>query len=134
MEYITYTIKCKAPNGVKRFAKYTLKAPFGGFTDWECSCDTKYGLRRTKAYTAYLNAEDNIGITFSTLTSDELIYYSMLTIPSENKLFRVHIPVENIVEIKRNGDKNSVSTFLWGIGLFQFVLDEDEKEEKETRK
>lgn len=133
------TIVYKFPNALDSHPQeYVLKVPTGGLK-WECWCDNKYGVRRVKEYGAYLNEDDNIGVTFTTRTDDGLRYYNSLTVPSEDKVgqIREHIPLQYIVEIRGNNGKpydniftDRIDTFLYAIGLPQFVLEEDEANEK----
>ena len=133
------TIVYKFPNAIDSHPQeYVLKIPTGGFS-WECWCNNKYGVRRVKEYGAYLNEDDNIGVSFTTFTDNGLVYNSCLTVPSEDKVgqIREHIPLQYIVEIRGNDGKpfdsiftDMIDTFLYAIGLSQFVLEEDEAKEK----
>lgn len=136
------TIVYKFPNAIDSHPQeYVLKVPTGGFK-WECWCNNKYGVRRVKEYGAYLNEDDNIGVSFTTFTDDGLIYNSCLTVPSEDKVgqIREHILLQYIVEIRGNNGKpydnifkDMIDTFLYAIGLSQFVLEEEEaKNRKEA--
>ena len=131
------TIVYKFPNAIDSHPQeYVLEVPTEGLK-WECWCNKKYGVRRTKEYGAYLNADDNIGVSFTTFTDNGLVYNSCLTVPSEDKVgqIREHIPLQYIVEIRGNNGKpfdrtDMIDTFLYAIGLPQFVLEEDEAKEK----
>ena len=131
------TIVYKFPNAIDSHPQeYVLKVPTDGLK-WECWCNKKYGVRRTKEYGAYLNEDDNIGVSFTTFTDNGLVYNSCLTVPSEDKVgqIREHIPLQYIVEIRGNDGKpfdrtDMIALFLYAIGLSQFVLEEDEAKEK----